>query len=82
MYGESTLQEIVGYEFHIGLAGPSNPGVTRVPDVHILGGFIRVPKQSGLSVTYNPDLKLLKWILLNKIELSKEQLGQAVLALQ
>jgi hypothetical protein len=82
IYGESTLHDIVGYEFHIGLAGASNPEATRVPDVRILGGFVRVPKQSGLSVTHNLDLKSLKWILLGKIDLPKEQLGQAVLALQ
>jgi hypothetical protein len=82
MYGESTLQEIVGYEFHIGLAAPSTPEVTRVPDVRILGDFVRVPKQAGLSVPHNPNLKSLKWILLVKIELPKDHLGDAEKELQ
>jgi hypothetical protein len=34
------------------------------------------------SVTHNPDLKSLKWILLGKIDLPKEQLGQAEKELQ
>jgi hypothetical protein len=81
IYSESTLEEIVGYEFHIGLSIPSTSEVMHVPDVCIMGGCARVPKQSGL-LTHNSGLKSLKWILLGKIELPKDHLGDAEKELQ
>lgn len=82
VYGESTLNDMVGFEFHIGLATPSTPEVTNVPDVQIMGGFVNVPKTPGLPVAHNPDLKTLKWMLIGKVELPETLLEQALGDLQ
>lgn len=79
VFGESTLNDIVGFEYHIGLA-PSTPE-TLVPDVRVIGGFVSVPKMPGLPV-YNPGLKTLKWMLIGKIEIPEDHLGDALLTLQ
>eukprot|EP01127_Copromyxa_protea_P014875 TRINITY_DN420_c0_g1_i1.p1 TRINITY_DN420_c0_g1~~TRINITY_DN420_c0_g1_i1.p1 ORF type:complete len:133 (-),score=7.86 TRINITY_DN420_c0_g1_i1:357-722(-) len=68
IYGESSLTDIVGFEFHLGLAAPSTPEVTSVPDVRVMGGFVSVPKLTGLPVLHNPDLKSLKSVLIGKCD--------------
>jgi hypothetical protein len=72
VYGESTLNGIVGFEFHMGFATPSTLEVTNAPDVRIMGGFISIPKTPGLPVAHNPNLKTLKWMLIGKVGLPEK----------
>jgi hypothetical protein len=83
VFGESTLTDIVGFEFGLCKLQRTSPSTseTRVPDVRVIGGFVSVPKAPGLPA-YNPDLKMLKWLLIGKIEIPEYDVGNALLALQ
>lgn len=64
LYGESTVDELAGYEFTTALGASPD-----VHDVTLLGGFVSTPKRPGIPIAHNPDLQTLKWMQVGKLEL-------------